>query len=418
MRIYLYGKRLKEPLLRFNYSSATAIDAYSKRGLSRFGPYDQALLEKNEINCIILYIERYIKEKNILIKVIQEGEENFDGFQSLFKIPLKFVDSIPVKEDAKEIKIQLEKIACENPDFVYIILPKNSDFYVLSKTILLGNGIPNQVLIAEKISRSYGRQYYFENVSLATYAKVGGTPWVTTRAYETKPLMIGVSRAQDRDRSYFVGFVTMFTCDGDFIFMNSKAPVIKWEDYVNGLTTLVEDSIIEFQREIYDPEHLIFHFHKNPGRREFKAIVTALKNLNLDIPYGLIHINEYSNYCLFDTSHITYVPPARIVVNLSKREALMLLDGRIGDRRRRMGVPNILDIRMDKRSTLETELFPDIIEQIKDFSALNWRGFNAAKIPVTINYSKLIARMIAQIGINNWNQIVAQGKLRNKAWFL
>jgi len=49
---------------------------------------------------------------------------------------------------------------------------------------------------------------------------------------------------------------------------------------------------------------------------------------------------------------------------------------------------------------------------------VNWRGFNAAAIPVTLNYPKLIATIVGEVGADRWNQIIASGKLRDKAWFL
>ena len=418
MKMYLYGRKMKTPLLRFNFSLTSAIDSYSKKGLSKYGPFDQTLIKFKSIRCIVLYIEDKETEKEIFKECLVEGEQYFKGFESLFKVPIDFIDFIPAKNNLKDFNYQLEKIAAINPDFVYIILPSNSPFYIRCKSVLLGNGIPNQVLISDKLAKPYGRQYYFENVSLATYAKVGGTPWVSIMETEKKPLIIGVSRAQDIHKKYFVGFVTVFNLDGDFIFMNSKAPVIKWEQYVEGLTTLVEESIIEFLKEVYEPEIIIFHFHKNPGKREIEAIEKALQNTGLDIPYCLIHLNEYSNFHIFDSSHLTYIPPSGTLINLSRRESLLLLDGRFGDKRSRIGVPRVLDIRMDKRSTANIELFPKLVNQINNFASMNWRGFNSAKIPVTINYSKLIAKMIAQIGAADWNNIIAQGKLRDKAWFL
>ena len=43
---------------------------------------------------------------------------------------------------------------------------------------------------------------------------------------------------------------------------------------------------------------------------------------------------------------------------------------------------------------------------------------NLSSGPVTLNYSKLIARMVIELGIQNWNQIITEGKLRDKSWFL
>jgi hypothetical protein len=53
-----------------------------------------------------------------------------------------------------------------------------------------------------------------------------------------------------------------------------------------------------------------------------------------------------------------------------------------------------------------------------EFARVNWRGFNAQAIPATLNYSYLVARLVAEIGAQNWNAIASAGVLRDKAWFL
>jgi len=105
-------------------------------------------------------------------------------------------------------------------------------------------------------------------------------------------------------------------------------------------------------------------------------------------------------------------------VRLSSHEALLLNDGRVGDERRKVGMPRVLNIRMDKRSTVDQKEFYKLVKQVYEFSHINWRGFNAETVPITLNYSKLIAKVVIDVGVDNWNQIVAGGRLRDKSWFL
>ena len=413
----LYGEILSEPNLRFDYSSSSAEDAYSKRGLIRYGPYDSNLFPQDKIKCIVLFPIESQREKQILIDGLTNGEGKFGGFKNFFKIPLKFVEEIPFQPE--NVMFLVDQITLENPDIVYVLLPKTcTDTYKKIKLKLLANGIPSQMITVDNLKDLRGRQYTLENIALASYAKVGGTPWTVSTSRNENNLIIGVSRAKDRSEKYLVGFVTLFTNDGDFLFMHSKAPVIEWEKYVTGLSELIYEAILEFSNIKGDPDTVIVHFHKHPGKRELKSIENALKNVNKDVPYAIVHLNEYSNFRLFDTSHSTYIPPKGLKVNLSSHEVLLLFDGRIGDKRYKVGVPRVLDIRLDQRSTLDFDKFSDLVKQIYDFSHINWRGFNATAIPVTLNYSKLIARMVVELGIRNWNQIIAEGKLRDKAWFL
>lgn len=411
----LYSEILDAPKLRFDYSSTYAVDELPKRGLMRFGPYDSSQYGKDNISCGVLYSRGLGDIKDILIRGLVEGEGKFKGFESLFQIPLIFKEKIEF--EVNKIEQELQSMAQKEFDIVFVLIRHSENIYKVIKKELLGNGIPSQVVLAEKINRLHGRQWILENLSLATYAKTGGTPWVVANPMEDNQLILGVSRAKDRE-NYLVGFVTIFTQNGDFILLHSKAPVIRWEEYVDGLTKLIVDAVHEYKKLKGIPSSIIVHFHKRPGWQEIGAVEKALESLEENIPYALIHINEYSNFRLFDTSHTSYVPPKGLKVNLSSHEALLLTDGRIGEKRNRIGVPRVLNVVMDKRSSLPFTYFSDFVKQIYDFSHVNWRGFNASAIPITLNYSKLIARMIIEIGANSWNQIITSGRLRDKAWFL
>jgi len=411
----LYSEILSPPKLRFDYSSTYAVDSYSKRGLTNFGPYDSAQYDKGIIKAGILFSKGLDDTKNKLTRGLIQGEARFKGFESFFQIPMTFEEEIEFEHT--KIEQSLQKITQKDIDIVFVLIRKKENIYRTIKNILLGNGIPSQVLLAEKISHDRGRQWILENLSLAAYAKTGGTPWVVANPMEDNQLVLGVSRAQDQDK-YLVGFVTIFTQNGDFLLLHAKAPVIRWEDYIDGLSSLIIDSVEEYKKLKGEPTSVIVHLHKRPGKKEIDAVENALKSLEADFPYALIHLNEYSNFRLFDTGNQCYVPPKGLKVDLSSHEALLLTDGRIRDKRYRIGVPRVLDVRMDKRSSLKFENFSSLVRQVYDFSHVNWRGFNASAIPITLNYSKLIARMIIEIGTTNWNGIIASGKLRDKAWFL
>jgi len=415
----LYGSIISAPNLRFDYSSTYANHSNPRQGLKQFGPYDSNIFNKSEINAGLIYLKS-AKNKKSLTDGLVKGEGYFEGFHKFFRIPLVFREERSIINAAgKEIKGAIENLLNQDLDIVFIIEETiKTPMYKICKTILLANGIPSQVVIDEKLQNPKQRPWILENIALATYAKVGGTPWVIANPISKNQLILGVSRAQDKNKKYLVGFVTLFTHDGDFLLMHSKAPVIDWDNYVKGLESLISEAIDEYEKRQGKPEEIIVHFHKRPGYRELESINNALKNSNSQIPYALLHINEYSNFRLFDTSHRTYIPESGLKVDISKHESILLIDGRIGNERKKVGVPRVLDIIMDKRSTLPINNFPDLVKQISDFSRINWRGFNAAAIPVTLNYSKLIARLISEIGVEDWNQIVASGKLRDKSWFL
>jgi hypothetical protein len=411
----LYGEILESTRLRFSYSSTYATHANPRQGLRRFGPYDSGRFAKDSIQAGIVYPKNLESTKGVLVE--QLTRTNY-GFQRLFGIPLHFTEERPIG-DGDKLSNVFQNILRHSLDMIFIIvLKQDEEIYRKCKSILLGNGIPSQVILSDKLQDERQSRWVLENVALASYAKVGGTPWVVANPAQKNQLVLGLSRVQDHNNRYLVGFVTLFTQDGDFILMHSKAPVIKWSDYVRGLSNLICEAIEEYESLKGCPDSIIVHLHKRPGNMELEAIDDALSTVGNDIAYALLHLNEYSNFRLFDTSHRGYVPPKGLKVNLSSHEALLLLDGRSGSDRRKIGVPRVLDVMMDKRSTLPVDGFSHLVRQVNDFASVNWRGFNAAAIPVTLNYSKLIARMVVEVGADEWSEVIASGKLRDKAWFL
>jgi hypothetical protein len=421
---YFTGEILQPSALRFDYSSASAQHSNPRQGLRTYGPFDSSILGKDKIACAVIYPHTLQQSKSILINGMTSGSGQFSGFQRLFRVPLNMVAEKMMPEETEQAVQRAAQSLCgDNPDLVFILTSRrNETIYASAKAELLGNGIPNQIVTAEKLQNASQLQWTLENIALACYAKVGGTPWVVTSETAKRELVIGISRAQDRSKKSVVGFVTLFTQDADFLLWYSLAPrPIEWDqdEYVEGLTSLIVEAYSEYCRQQGEPENITLHLCKRPGRfREVEAIERALKQIGTNIPYALLHLNDDSNYRLFDVGNATYVPQAGLKVELSRRNALLLLDGRIGDRRNRRGVPRVLDVSMDKRSTMDVSEFVRLVRQIHDFARVNWRGFNARAVPVTLNYSYLIARLVAEIGSDRWNPIAAAGRLRDKAWFL
>ncbi|GBC92422.1 hypothetical protein HRbin15_00892 [bacterium HR15] len=420
---FFTGTLLNPPKLRFNYSSASAQNFDARRGLKLYGPYDSAILGKDRVSVTIIFPSQHQQEKDVLIKGLMNGHHPFEGFQKLFRIPLYIVEVALLTENEREVQQKVRDLASRGDvDLALVIVSSQYEsIYQTAKRELLGNGIPNQVVTVGTLQNREQIPWVLENIALSCYAKIGGTPWVVASEDNRRELVIGISRAQDRSKEFVVGFVTLFTQDGDFLLLHSSAPVLKWkeEEYVKGLTNLLVDAYAEYSRIKGRPDAIILHLCKRPGRfREVEAVQKAIQQLSIDVPYALVHLNDDSNLRLFDASHPSYVPQTGLQVDLSNREALLLLGGRRDDGRSSRGVPRVLHISMDKRSTMPIDQFPRLVRQIYNSARVNWRGFNARAVPVTLNYSYLIARLIVEIGANNWNQVISNGKLRDKAWFL
>lgn len=430
---YFVGEMLSPPFLRFSAASVSQRDRNPRRGIQNYGPYDAMTLGKDKVTCAVVYPAHLQKIKQTVLLGLQNGNGSFAGFHKLFRLPLVICDERSIQTETSE---QLDRVlrglvSDSNPDIVLLLTTaRNPTFYARAKSILLGNGIPSQFITYEKLRNPAQLPWLLENVSLQMYAKIGGTPWTVMSSQKQKSLVLGVSRAQDVQKRTVVGFVTLFSSDGDYLFFSTIAPrPVYWEDpevYREALAEVIVNAYREYEAQNGPPDEIIVHLCKKPGRlREFPAVEQALRTLRVNQPYAILHLNDYSNYRLFDAAHPSYVPQPGIKVNLSDTNVLLFLDGRKKDFRtgkeirNKRGVPRLIEISFDGRSTLPVSEFSRLTRQVFEFASVNWRGFNAQTIPATLNYSHLIASLIAEIGADNWSHCISQmGRLADKAWFL
>lgn len=423
----LYGRQLDVPNVKFGDPSSESTSPQSGsmyRKMKIYGPYDKNRIQISEVSLAVVYPKKHEKVVDNFISAFNDGIGSYTGFYSFFKLTTRTFDKIPVDNNTPEdYADEITKSTRKNYDLVFIVLDSsgNSDkIYSLSKTLYLSNGIPCQAINSGRLySDNSDLQWIVANISLAVYAKIGGTPWVI-EAKEKPEIVLGMSRAMDKNRKVFVGFATIFKSDGDYILFHSKSPVVSWEEYEEQLEELVYKSLKEYEKQRNLPENIVLHFHKKTGKKEINAVQKAIEMIGKDIKYAILHLNSYSSFRLFDTSHPTYVPISGLSVRLGARQALLLSDGRSNDKNRRgIGSPYPLEITMDKASNMDINEFPRLVKQVYDFSYVNWRAFNANNIPVTINYPYLIAKLIGNLeSIDTWNHLIANGKLVEKAWFI
>jgi hypothetical protein len=424
----LYGELLDKPKLRFDYLSPSESAISALQGIKIYGPYDKNIIEdnigKDSISLGIVYLQNHYKGVERLIDAFQNGTGIYPGFHRWYRLPIRIFERFPVEENSLDIyKRVLNKVVRRDLDLVYVIIDHShisNDIYATAKTILLSNGIPCQIIRSERLyAEEKSFQWIIANISLATYAKIGGTPWVI-EAEDVPEIILGMSRAMDRNKRYIVGFTTIFENNGDYLLWYSKSPVTSWEDYEDELEDLVTEAIYEYERIRNTPERIVFHFHKRTGRKEVNAIKNAVENIGKNIKYALLHLNTYSSFRVFDTSDFTYIPLTGLKIRLSSRQALLITDGRTPHRQRPyIGAPYPIEITMDKESTVEKDQFPRLVQQVYNLSYVNWRAFNARTVPVTINYPYLIAKLLGSLeSIDTWNSIITNGRLVDKAWFL
>jgi argonaute-like protein implicated in RNA metabolism and viral defense len=282
--------------------------------------------------------------------------------------------------------------------------------------------------------------FILNNMALATYAKLGGIPWLIkanpTIAHE---LVIGlgsasIGKGRLGGRTQVVGITTVFTGDGNY-WLSSLSRAVPIADYQDTLLESLRTTIMKVRRSMnwQSREHirLIFHAFKPLKNAEADAVKALMAELgDYDVDYAFIHVIQDHPYIIlfekkqpgvrdFETRTYkgTFAPMRGTFLRLSNSEVLLSLTGAKEVKRPQDGIPHPVLLRLHRSSTFQDTTY--LARQVFAFSGHSWRSFFPAPMPVTILYSRLVARMLGQLEtIPGWNSDMLLGRIGETRWFL
>ena len=312
------------------------------------------------------------------------------------------------------------------PDLAFVVtseeqeaLRGNESPYLACKAVFMGQGVPVQNVQIETL-RADGLAYALDSIALASYAKLGGTPYVVAAAAAmTQELVIGIGSAHVRqarltDPERVVGITTVFSADGNYLLSNTSREA-DYADYAAELLRSLE-SCIEHVRERngWQPEdalRLIFHVFKplrDVEARAVKDLAQKLAGEYAKVEFAFLNLNDDHDWLLFDQNGSGYngrgvgVPGRGHAVAVSRSEMLISVTGPRDMKLRLQGLPKPLLLKLHRESTF-TDL-EYLAGQVFRFTSMSWRRPHPSREPVTILYSDLIAGLLGHLRhVKNWN---------------
>ncbi len=321
----------------------------------------------------------------------------------------------------------------------------NSNPYFVTKAAFMEAGIPVQSIKIENMEVSdYQLGYILNNIGLAIYAKLDGTPWViSSQGQVTHELIIGlgyseITEGRLSEKIRYMGITTMFKGDGRYLLWGLTREV----EYENYATALLENlrTAIQYVKEENnwqkgDSVRLIFHVYKHLKNVEINAIKQLVHNLTEDefrMEYAFLDISEYHMYQIFDPAQkgkeyrSLYnlaikgkgVPARGTCYQLSNRQGLLQLIGPSELKTSDQGIPRPLLVDLHPDSDFQDMTY--LLRQVFYFTFMSWQNFFPASEPVTILYSRFIARMLGNLrSLPGWSsKVISVGSLRDRRWFL
>jgi hypothetical protein len=340
------------------------------------------------------------------------------------------------------------------PDLAFVQIRENftqlfgsSNPYLVSKALFMMSGVPTQSIRIEKINtQSESIAYLLNTISLATYAKLDGTPWVIlTLRPTTHELIIGlgsaeVSSGRLADKRRYVGITSVFQGDGRYLIWGATREV-EFEHYTEALLESLRTTVKYVQQhnawQEGDRVRLVFHVYKRLRDCEVQAIkslVRELTNKNFNVEFAFLDISSWHPYHIFDPAQVGTkywdwglqkerikgkgIPDRGTCFQLDKSRGLLHLVGPSDIKTTEQGTPRPLLVELHYDSDFTDLAY--LLRQIYHFSYMSWRSFTPGTEPITITYSRLIARLLGNLKtVSGWNnRVVTYGNLKDRRWFL
>ncbi|UZJ36620.1 argonaute/piwi family protein [Prosthecochloris sp. SCSIO W1103] len=454
--------RLQNPSFVLKPGGSITVHGSVDKKIDEKGPYDSESFPKKRIKIAVIYPDRFKDEVEIFFRQFKYGVPQRTGKDvvfaqgfirkyrligcefRMFPIASQREDSIGYKQ-ASLSALQAQDVY----DLAMIVIKEDfhqlhgeSNPYLVSKSAFMSQGVPVQSIEIETIRDQRGRPWILNNIGLASYAKIGGIPYMlTSRTGLTHELIFGIGSSNIKSRRLgslqrFIGITTVFSGDGNYLLYNLTKEVL-FEDYQEALLQSLKNAIDEIKERYAwqkgDSVRLIFH----QSFKKFKAVeAQAVKDLvnsltDFQVEYAFIHVSDSHPWKVFDKnaegktywynyqkfSKGEYVPFRGHCIPLGPNTGLLTLSGPHQLKTHLQGCPEPVLVSIHPESTFKNWEY--LASQVFNLTFMSWRSFFPSSKPVSIEYSDFIAKMMGSLkDIANWNPDILTTKLRESRWFL
>lgn len=404
-------------------------------GIRSNGPYRRM---DDDIRYLFLFTERTRSlARDIYLGLIGKlFPGHFSGLEPMFAIPIHKeivghhlvnsfdADAIRTTEDC----VQRLKTSFPSSKLMLVaVLPEGFkgpeapfDAYNHLKLLALRNNVYCQVVTEDTFFRRDQLKWSISNIGLQIFSKLGGAPWLVQPA-KTNCLIFGFGSVQERIHGNTIRYTAYTVCldsSGDFKYIKPLSSSNNETTYLDSLQLNLKEILASELGDDY--KSLVLHLPYKISRSEInvvKAVVSQIREAE-EYEVIVIRVNTRHGFVGF-SDHNTCVPYESTYIQISKDEFLVWADGLQYEKEilhKRVPEPLYVNfIESQEERATKRECLQDIL----NLSGANWRGFNSKAQPISILYSRLIARFMKQFShLDNFNDINIVSAESRAPWFL
>jgi len=445
----------------------TNIHKYPARGLDQFGPFDGTTFDTKEPSVLVVCPTDARNDVDHFVRSLRDGvggdgQQRFGrglvGIYRLTRLKTRFATvTLPTSGPVGQryIDVLREQLGSERaPDIVLVVVRDEDAFvdadnpYLRAKAFLLAQGIPSQeVRVAVVKTGASQLPYILENIAVAIYAKLGGSPWTIRPTLPlTKEVVIGMAHAQFGGRysplRRIMGITTVFSSDGTYL-LAAGSQRCEYEHYPETLANSVRETLGRLAKEqgwtAGDVVRLVFHAPKPLTGTEIDTLAkvavrtlgdgiqfeSAFLTIEMDHPFKVVAPKEKGREAFVERldgrpgrANVGECAPRRgLTVDLGRSKRLLCVNGPLLMKREGESIPQPLQITLHKDSTYRD--MTALTRQVFHFTGLSWRSMLPVTEPVTIFYPYLIAKLLTRLSaLPDWSDDLLDTRLRRSRWFL
>lgn len=439
-------------------------DSWHERGLRQFGPYSSDTFTPNRPRVCVVCQSRKRGDVDVFLQRLlnglppqnraQEDKARFTkGLVKLYDLENVVPEVFEATDDSAKsyYRAACDAIAAasEGEKWDLAVVQTEEQFhqrfgddnpYLVTKAAFLMQGILTQEFEIETALLAPSQlANALNNIALASYAKLDGTPWVLQANRSiTHELVIGLGSAsigQGRlgRRERIVGITTVFSNFGTYQ-LHNVSRAVTMDDFEEVLIDSLKRTINQVKRahnwQEKESVRLIFHGFKPMKDEQVSAVKALMATLgNFNVSYAFLHVIQDHPYMLFDEAQRgvenyngsikkgVLAPMRGQYLRMSGSEILLCLTGAREVLKAEHGIPRPILLRLHRDSTFRDLTY--LARQVYSFASHSWRTFTPSSLPVTVDYSRMMAKLLGQLDTTSyWRPDVLIGRPGSRRWFL
>lgn len=409
------------PIVYSFSSDETAIAEQPVRGVELHGPRDSGRFADRGLRIGFMFPDNRRLAVKKLASALFDGTDGYRGMLDIFRLPPLVESYYPVKPGPQPTERYLEVLASmrDEPDLVFVVVEEHDaesrdSPYGAVTAALAQRRIPAHHIRASKLEATGERtRFVLEDIGIAAYVKLGGSPWVLHAPSDASELVIGLGYTTPRGleaKKRYRAIATAFSADGQFVGSAHSALRSK-DEYADAVESVLGTVLGHIDSRNQHPRVAVHAWPLLTDNATAGIARRLVKNAR-----ALLTVRSDHPFRLFDDEAAACVPARGIVGDFGRIKKLLCVHGETLLDHERREHPSPLLIELADISTLDD--LQALTEQLYQLTGMYGGAIHTLREPATLYYVRQIAKQLTRLDGSGRSHGMPSDTFETFPWFL